>query len=223
VIPSAAGLRHSRGPFFQLAQLSEEMHVTGGSSAAVGNFKNILLADDSPDDVFLIKSAFKKGGFRDPIYVVANGEQALQYLKGEGLYADRREYPIPHLLLLDLNMPRLNGFEVLSWIRGRQEWMCLPVIVLTTSFYGPEIKRAYDLGANSFITKPPEFSHLVASLKEFGEHWLRRAILPEPGPFIPSPAQTPSSVSKTGKLVRAKSRAPKTRNSKVETRNKLKG
>jgi CheY-like chemotaxis protein len=165
------------------------MHVTRGSFAAVGNFKNILLADDSPDDIFLIRSAFKKGGFADPIYVVSDGEQVLRYLKGEGPYSDRKEYPVPHLLLLDLNMPRLNGFEVLSWIRGRQEWMCLPVIVLTTSFYGPEIKRAYDLGANSFITKPPEFAHLVASLKEVGEHWLRRAILPEPGPFIPSPAQ----------------------------------
>jgi CheY-like chemotaxis protein len=157
--------------------------------AAVGDLKNILLADDSPDDVFLIRSAFKKNGFKDPIYVVSNGEEVLQYLKGESPYADRKRYPVPHLLLLDLNMPRLNGFEVLSWIRGRQEWMCLPVIVLTTSFYGPEIKRAYDLGANSFITKPPEFSHLLASLKEVGEHWLRRAILPEPGPFIPSPAQ----------------------------------
>jgi CheY-like chemotaxis protein len=144
----------------------------------VGDLKNILLAEDSPDDVFMIRSAFKKSGFKDPIYVVPNGEEVLQYLKGEGHYADRQQYPVPHLLLLDLNMPRLTGFEVLSWIRGRQEWMCLPVIVLTTSFYGPEIKRAYDLGANSFITKPPDFSQLVAGLKEVGEHWLRRAILP---------------------------------------------
>jgi two-component system response regulator len=103
----------------------------------VGDLKNILLADDSPDDVFLIRSAFSKSGFEDPIYVVSNGEQVLQYLKGEGPYADRKRFPVPHLLLLDLNMPRMNGFDVLSWIRGRQEWMCLPVIVLTTSFYGP--------------------------------------------------------------------------------------
>jgi two-component system response regulator len=155
----------------------------------VGDLKNILLADDSADDVFLIKSAFKKSGFRNAICVVSNGEQVLQYLKGEGVYADRKKYPVPHLLLLDLNMPRLNGFEVLSWIRARQEWMCLPVIVLTTSFYGREIKRAYDLGANSFITKPPDFSDLVASIKEVGEHWLKRVILPEPGPFIPSPTE----------------------------------
>ena len=167
--------------------------------SAVGDLRNILLADDSPDDVFLIRSAFKKGGFQDPIHVVSDGEQTLQYLRGDGPYADRKQHPIPHLLLLDLNMPRLNGFEVLSWIRGRQEWMCLPVIVLTTSFYGPEIKRAYDLGANSFITKPPEFAHLVASLKEVGEHWLRRAILPEPGPFIPSPAQAAPIVSEISK------------------------
>ncbi len=168
------------------------MHVSLGrinADSAVGEFKNILLAEDSADDVFLIRSAFKKSGFPDPIYVVTNGEQVLQYLKGEGLYSDRERYPVPQLLLLDLNMPRMNGFEVLSWIRQRREWMCLPVIVLTTSFYGPEIKRAYDLGANSFITKPADFSQLLASLKEVGEHWLRRAILPEPGPFVPSPAR----------------------------------
>lgn len=155
----------------------------------MGDLKNILLADDSSDDVLLIRSAFKRSGFEDPVYVVSNGEQVVQYLKGEGAYADRKRFPVPHLLLLDLNMPRMNGFDVLAWIRGRQEWMCLPIIVLTTSFYGPEIKRAYDLGANSFITKPPEFSQLIASLKEIAEHWLRRALLPEPGPFIVSPAQ----------------------------------
>jgi DNA-binding response OmpR family regulator len=171
----------------------------------VAELKNILLAEDSPDDVFLIRSAFKKSGYRDPIFVVSNGDQVLSYLKGEGEYADRKRYPIPHLLLLDLNMPRLNGFDVLSWIRGRQEWMCLPVIVLTSSFYGPEIKRAYDLGANSFISKPPEFSQLMAGLKEVAEHWLRRAILPEPGPFIPSPAQTDSAPSTPAKIYRAKS------------------
>jgi CheY-like chemotaxis protein len=175
----------------------------------VGDSKIILLAEDSPDDVFLIRSAFKKNGFRDSIHVVSNGEEVLRYLKGEGAYADRKQYPVPHLLLLDLNMPRLNGFEVLSWIRARQEWMCLPVIVLTTSFYGPEIKRAYDSGANSFITKPPDFSDLVASLKELGEHWLRRAILPEPGPFIPAPTQLTSSASKTGTLGRAKTTHPR--------------
>ena len=156
----------------------------------MGDLKNILLAEDSPDDVFLIRSALKKSGFQDPIYSVSNGEQVIQYLKGDGVYADRERCPVPHLLLLDLKMPRLNGFEVLTWIRSRPEWMCLPVIVLTTSFYGPEIKKAYDLGANSFITKPPEFAQLMANLKEVGEHWLRRALLPEPGPFIPSPAQS---------------------------------
>lgn len=177
----------------------------------MGNLKNILLADDSPDDIFLIKSAFKKSGFSDPIYIVQNGEEVLRYLKGEGAYADRRRYPVPHLLLLDLNMPRLSGFEVLSWIRGRQEWMCLPVIVLTTSFYGPEIKRAYDLGANSFITKPPEFAQLIASLKEVGEHWLRRAILPEPGPFVPAPTEAVPSSTKPLKARPAKSTSKRRR------------
>lgn len=182
----------------------------------MGDLKNILLADDSPDDVFLIKSAFKKNGFSDSIYVVSNGEDVLRYLKGEGAFADRQRYPVPHLLLLDLNMPRLNGFDVLTWIRGRQEWMCLPVIVLTTSFYGPEIKRAYDLGANSFITKPPDFGQLVAGLKEVGEHWLRRAILPEPGPFVPAPAQPTPSSTKPIKTRPAKSTSNRRRSGKAD-------
>jgi CheY-like chemotaxis protein len=182
----------------------------------VGDLKNILLADDSPDDIFLIKSAFKKAGFPDPIYVVSNGEEVLRYLKGEGAFADRQHYPVPHLLLLDLNMPRLNGFEVLTWIRGRQEWMCLPVIVLTTSFYGPEIKRAYDLGANSFITKPPEFAQLLASLKEVGEHWLRRAILPKPGPFVPDPAQAVPLSKKSLKARPAKAKPNRRRPGKSD-------
>lgn len=176
----------------------------------MGDLKNILLAEDGADDVFLIRSAFKKCGFQDLIYVVGNGEEVVRYLKGEGAYADRERFPVPHLLLLDLNMPRMNGFDVLSWIRARQEWMCLPIIVLTTSFYGPEIKRAYDLGANSFITKPPDFSQLVASLKEVGEHWLRRALLPEPGPFVPSPAQSAAaSAQPPPKADRSQTRQPK--------------
>ena len=189
------------------------MHVASkgkfDATRGVGDLKNILLADDSPDDVFLIRSAFKKSGFEDPLYVVSNGEEVVQYLKGEGAYRDRERFPVPHLLLLDLNMPRMNGFDVLSWIRARKEWMCLPVIVLTTSFYGPEIKRAYDLGANSFITKPPEFEQLLAGLKEVGEHWLRRALLPEPGPFVPSPSQPVASSPRPPTAQRGKSARPR--------------
>jgi len=196
------------------------MHVESrqgfGANWIVVDLKNILLAEDSPDDVFLIRSAFKKSGFQDPIYVVSNGDEVVQYLKGDGAYADRKRFPVPHLLFLDLNMPRLNGFEVLSWIRARQEWMCLPVIVLTTSFYGPEIKRAYDLGANSFLTKPLDFSQMMASLKEVGEHWLRRVILPQPGPFVPAPSQSATRSLKPARACRAKSPRSRRRRSKPD-------
>jgi CheY-like chemotaxis protein len=163
----------------------------------VPNSGTILLADDSADDVLLIRMAFKRAGFANPIVVVPDGEQAIQYLKGEGPYADRERFPIPQILLLDLKMPKLNGFDVLSWIRQRPEWKCLPIIVITTSFYGPDIEQAYDLGANSFLTKPAHFDEFVATVKQMGTFWLGHTILPAPGPFVPPPQSEPGVPLKT--------------------------
>ena len=153
----------------------------------MANDGTILLAEDSPDDVLLIRMAFKRAGFLNPMHVVTDGEKAIQYLKGEGIYADREQYPVPQILLLDLKMPRMNGFDVLAWIRQRPEWKCLPVIVITTSFYGPDIEQAYESGANSFLTKPAQFDEFVATVKQMGNFWLGHTILPAPGPFVPPP------------------------------------
>ena len=151
------------------------------------NDGTILLAEDSADDVLLLRMAFKRAGFSNPIHVVTDGEKAIQYLKGEGIFSDRDRYPVPQILLLDLKMPRMNGFDVLSWLRQRPEWKCLPVIVITTSFYGPDIEQAYEAGANSFLTKPAQFDEFVATVKQMGTFWLGHTILPAPGPFIPPP------------------------------------
>ena len=153
----------------------------------MANNGTILLAEDSADDVLLIRMAFKKAGFSNPIQVVSDGEKAIQYLRGEGPYADRNQFPVPQILLLDLKMPLLNGFDVLAWIRQRAEWKCLPIIVITTSFYGPDIDQAYELGANSFLTKPAHFDEFVATIKQMGHFWLGHTILPAPGPFVPPP------------------------------------
>ena len=138
----------------------------------------ILLADDSTDDVVIIHSAIRRAGFDNSIIVVSDGKQAIDYLLGKGPYADRLEFPRPDLLLLDLNMPRYDGFEVLEWVRKQPQWCYLPVIVLTASHYGADIERAYRLGANSFLIKPSDFKGFVSALRVAGDFWLRERTLP---------------------------------------------
>jgi len=149
----------------------------------------ILLAEDDQDDALLLSVGLLQAGYSNPISVVTDGEQAIQYLKGEGSYANRAKFPIPMLMFLDIKMPRIDGFEVLQWIRSQPEWRHLPVIILTSSYYGAEIERAYDIGANSFLTKPADFQEYVAALKHVGEYWLSKNIFLEPGPFVVAPAQ----------------------------------
>jgi CheY-like chemotaxis protein len=147
----------------------------------------ILLAEDNLDDVLLVRMAFRKAGFDNRIVVVCDGEVAIKYLKGKGRYADRSKYPIPQIFLLDLKMPKVSGFEVLDWRQRRPEWKCLPTIVLTSSYATEDITRAYDLGANSFLTKPADFPEFVAIMKEMVRFWLGNSKLPTPGPFLPEP------------------------------------
>src|SRR5438034_11513986 len=118
------------------------------------DFEVILLAEDNENHVLLIRRAFEQAGLVNPLYVVSNGEEAISYLKGEGKYANRDEYPLPCLMLLDLKMPKKDGFEVLEWLRGQPGFSSLRVVVLTTSEELRDVNRAYRLGANSFLTKP---------------------------------------------------------------------
>src|SRR5258705_3815310 len=147
----------------------------------------ILLAEDNLDDVLLVRMAFRKAGFDNRIVVVCDGEVAIKYLKGKGPYANRELYPIPQIFLLDLKMPRVSGFEVLAWRQRRAEWKCLPTIVLTSSYAEADVTRAYDLGANSFLTKPADFPEFVRMMKEVIHFWLYNSELPTPGPFVPEP------------------------------------
>ncbi len=132
----------------------------------------ILIADDSADDGLFMNIAFERAGRTTPLQVTHDGVEAIAYLSGEGLYADRTQHPLPALLLLDLNMPRKNGFEVLAWIRRQPEFKLLPVHVLSASSRQADIDRACALGATSYIVKPGNFDELqllagtiVASLK----------------------------------------------------------
>ncbi len=138
----------------------------------------MLLVDDSPDDVLLILLALARAGIAHSLIVVPDGEKAIQYLKGETPYADREAFPLPQLVLLDLAMPRLGGFEVLDWVRHQPQLTHLPVIVLTGSSLLADAKRAYQMGASSFLTKPADLTELTLALREMADFWLRRSQLP---------------------------------------------
>ncbi len=139
----------------------------------------ILLAEDDEDHILLIRRAFKQAGLLNPLYVVRNGEETIAYLEGNGAYSNRADYPLPALLLLDLKMPKKNGFEVLEWIRAHAGFGSLRVVVLTTSEEVRDVNLAYQLGANSFLTKPAEFTQLVSIICALQGYWLWMSKAPE--------------------------------------------
>ena len=142
----------------------------------------ILLVDDNPHDVVLIRLAFRKVGIIDTIHLVKDGAEAMRYINGDDKYADRRTYPPPTLVLLDLKMPGANGFEVLKWIRTHDAFENLVVVVMSGSRDDADIQRAYELGANSYLIKPTKFEDLVKmmeSLKDYQSWAGRRRPSPE--------------------------------------------
>ena len=132
----------------------------------------VLLAEDDANDVLLIQRAFQKTNIANPLRVVRDGEEALAYLSGQEPYADRDRHPLPMLLLLDLKLPRKSGFEVLQWLRQQSSLKRLPVVVLTSSNQNPDINKAFDLGANSYLVKPGGLDSLLELVKNLDMYWL---------------------------------------------------
>jgi CheY-like chemotaxis protein len=129
----------------------------------------ILLVDDDEMDAFLIRRTLANAGVSNPHRVLRSGEAVISYLKGEGAYADREQHPLPGLVLLDLSMPGIGGFEVLRWIRSQPELNALRVIVLTASSDAHDADLAHQMGANFFLDKSRDFEsvHLLgATLKD---------------------------------------------------------
>ena len=139
----------------------------------------ILLAEDSEDHVFIFRRAVRQAGLATPLHVVSDGEEAIKYMEGAGKYRNRSEYPLPDLLLLDLKMPRKNGFEVLKWIRAQPSLATLRVVVLTTSDRIQDVNEAYRLGANSFLVKPLEFAEFQNMLIALHQYWMALSKTPE--------------------------------------------
>jgi CheY-like chemotaxis protein len=148
----------------------------------------ILLAEDDPNDALLVRMAFQRTRSGVPLMVVPNGLEAVNYLKGEGVYADRTRYPMPDIILLDLKMPLMSGFEVLGWLKGQPLLKRLPVIVLTSSVQDEDARRAYEAGANSYLVKPTDFNELVETMQHLGDFWFEGSKLPETGNLTPPPS-----------------------------------
>jgi CheY-like chemotaxis protein len=133
----------------------------------------VLLAEDNENDVLMFRRAARRANFHQPLEVVSNGEDAIAYIKGEGKYEDRAKYPLPALVLLDLKMPRKNGFDVLEWIRAQPALDTMQVVVLSSSDEICDINRAYELGANSFLVKPMSFDEFVGMMEALRSYCLR--------------------------------------------------
>jgi CheY-like chemotaxis protein len=133
--------------------------------------QTILLVDDSVDDLMLLRMAFQKAEFKNQLQIVHNGEEAIAYLNGEGNYSDRNRYPLPAVMLMDLNMPMKNGFEVLTWVRAQPVFKRLPIIILTASMRPEDVERAFDLGASSYLVKPSKMEALIEMMRCLHE-WL---------------------------------------------------
>jgi CheY-like chemotaxis protein len=141
----------------------------------------VLVADDSENDRILLKRALRHTTRLRLIFEVTNGAEAIAYLQGHAVFADREKFPLPDLLLLDLNMPVKDGFEVLEWL-GKQPWPNLKVVVLTDSMHPEHIKRALDLGADHFQVKPSARGDLDSLVLALEEHLLNAARPAHPRP-----------------------------------------
>jgi len=146
--------------------------------------QTILLVEDNPVDVLLMQRAFRNQTFANTsLQIVRDGDAAVFYLNGDGEYSDRDRYPLPAIILLDLKLPRRSGHEVLVWLKQQPELKRLPVVMLTSSRQTLDVKRAYDLGVNSYLVKPIGFASLLEMMQSFNEYWLNYTELPEPREF----------------------------------------
>jgi CheY-like chemotaxis protein len=137
--------------------------VTGGS---------ILQVEDEKNDVFFLRHAFGKAGIANHLALATDGAIAIEFLAGTGAFADREKYPFPCIVLLDLKLPRVSGFEVLRWIRRQPAFKALVVIVFTSSTSESDVREAYDLGANSVVLKPGDVPEQIAMAQQLKGWWL---------------------------------------------------
>lgn len=132
---------------------------------------NILLVEDNPDDVELTLHALKKNNIANPVRIVRDGQEALDYLFYKGKYQDG-DYALPNVILLDLKLPKVDGIEVLQRIKSDRKTKLIPVVVLTSSKEESDLLKSYDLGVNSYIRKPVDFDQFVETVRQIGFYWM---------------------------------------------------
>lgn len=140
----------------------------------------VLIVEDDSNDILLVKRALDKWKLGVPVRFFSRGEEALEYLTGQGEFANRLRYPLPSLVLSDLKLPRVSGLDILRCIRERPELASIPVIVLSSSSERADIKRAYDLGVSSYLVKPTGFDALAEMMRCILTFWVLHNQVPRP-------------------------------------------
>lgn len=139
----------------------------------------VIIADDDPDDRLLIQDALNQACYSGTVKFVEDGAEILDYLYHRGNYSDHKSAPLPELVLLDLNMPKVGGMEVLEVIKSDPALRSIPVVVLTTSRQPEHVARSYQLGGNGFITKPSSYTELVSIMENLHRYWFQTVMLPK--------------------------------------------
>jgi CheY-like chemotaxis protein len=132
----------------------------------------ILVIEDDPADAYFLEKAFERILANCALNRVCDGEEAKEYLQGNGKYADRRAFPLPSVILLDLRMPRMNGFEFLAWLRHESELKIVPTVVYSSSDNPADVRKAYEMGANSFLHKRLSMNAVQETMRSFARYWL---------------------------------------------------
>jgi len=140
----------------------------------------VLLVEDDLNDIFLVKRAFKMARIQNPLQVVTDGQEAINYLRGEGKYSDRDAYPLPKLIVMDIKMPRRSGFEVLEWVKGDSKPLRrIPIVIVSSSEDPSDINRAYELGANAYMVKPMDYRAVEHLFESITHYWGLECAKPE--------------------------------------------
>jgi len=131
----------------------------------------ILLVEDNPDDIFFVERAFHSAQIEHPLFTASNGQQAIDYLSGKGVYADRSAYPLPRLVIADLKMPGVSGIDLIQWMRQDAYAKLVPIVILSSSALSADINSTYALGANAYMVKPANPVALERLLRTIAEFW----------------------------------------------------
>jgi len=157
------------------------MPETQASDRIESRKRPILIVEDDPVDQEMIELAFKRAAVENPVITLSSGQEALEFLDAQGKFQWRRVSDLPAVIILDLNMPQMDGFEFLRRVKAEKRFAAIPVVVLTTSQFERDLTQSYALGASSCLTKPSDFEQLVKIAAEVDQYWCRRNRIPENG------------------------------------------